>query len=111
MKIVVCGAAGRTGRELVRVALERGHEVTALVHDAQGDLAPADGLHIVYGDVLVRETLAPAMAGADAVLWAVGPGSARRPVCRGRGSPTSRRRCATPACGAWSPSPPPAWAT
>ena len=73
MKIVVCGATGRTGRELVRVALERGHEVTALVHDAHGDLAPAGGLRVAFGDVLVRGTLPPAIEGADAVLWAVGP--------------------------------------
>jgi putative NADH-flavin reductase len=76
VKIVACGATGRTGRELVRVGLERGHEVTALVHDAHAELEPADRLHVVYGDVLVRETLPPAVTGADAVLWAVGPGSA-----------------------------------
>jgi uncharacterized protein YbjT (DUF2867 family) len=75
VRIVVCGATGRTGRELVRVALERGHPVTALVHDAQGGLAPADRLRLVYGDVLVRETLGPAVGGVDAVLWAVGPSS------------------------------------
>ncbi len=75
MRIVVCGATGRTGRELVRVALERGHDVTALVHDARAGLAPDAGLTTVYADVLVRETLRPAIAGADAVLWAVGPSS------------------------------------
>ena len=85
MKVVVCGATGRTGRELVRVALERGHEVTALVHDAHGELAPADRLRIAYGDVLVRATLPPAIEGADAVLWAVGPRSDSTPGLQGPG--------------------------
>lgn len=85
MKVVVCGAAGRTGRELVRVALERGHEVTALVHDAQGELAPSDRLRVLYADVLVRGTLSPAIAGAEAVLWAVGPGSGKAPGLLGPG--------------------------
>ena len=85
MKVVVCGATGRTGRELVRVALERGHRVTALVHDAHGDLAPADRLRVTYGDVLVRGTLPPAIEGADAVLWAVGPGSGKTPGLLGPG--------------------------
>ncbi|MET0208753.1 MAG: NAD(P)H-binding protein [Burkholderiaceae bacterium] len=33
MKLAILGATGRTGRELVRQALERGHHVTALVRD------------------------------------------------------------------------------
>jgi uncharacterized protein YbjT (DUF2867 family) len=85
VKVVVCGATGRTGRELVRVALERGHEVTALVHDARADLAPSDRLRVAFGDVLVRGTLPPAIKGADAVLWAVGPGSAGTPNLQGPG--------------------------
>jgi uncharacterized protein YbjT (DUF2867 family) len=85
VKIVVCGAAGRTGREIVRVALERGHEVTALVRDARGALAPSDRLRVVYGDVLVRGTLPPAIEGAQAVLWSVGSGSVQDESLQGPG--------------------------
>jgi putative NADH-flavin reductase len=85
VKIVVCGATGRTGRELVRVALERGHFVTALAHDVHGDLTPAERLTIAYGDVLVRETLWSVVNGADAVLWAVGPSSGDRSNLLGPG--------------------------
>ena len=75
MRVLVCGATGRTGRELVRVALARGHEVTALLRDAHSDLAPAARLSVAYGDVLARDTLGSAVAGVGAVLWAVGPSS------------------------------------
>lgn len=85
MRVLVCGATGRTGHELVRVALERGHEVTALVRDARSDLAQSDRLRIAYGDVLVRGTLPPAVDGADAVLWAVGSRSAKEPDVQGPG--------------------------
>jgi putative NADH-flavin reductase len=36
MHIAVFGATGRTGRPLLEQALERGHEVVAFVHDAEG---------------------------------------------------------------------------
>jgi uncharacterized protein YbjT (DUF2867 family) len=59
--------------------------VTALVHDAPGDLAPGDRLRIAYGDVLVRATLPPAVDGADAVLWTVGPRSTKEADLQGPG--------------------------
>ncbi|MGW2223143.1 NAD(P)H-binding protein, partial [Nonomuraea sp. NPDC001684] len=34
MRLVIFGATGRTGLELVRQALDLGHEVTAVVRDA-----------------------------------------------------------------------------
>jgi putative NADH-flavin reductase len=34
MRVLVIGATGATGQEMVKQAEERGHAVTALVHDA-----------------------------------------------------------------------------
>lgn len=74
MKIVVFGASGGTGRELVRQAVERGHQVTAFVRnphklpaDAQNTVRP------VVGDALDARAVASAVEGQDAVLSALGP--------------------------------------
>jgi putative NADH-flavin reductase len=64
MKVTVFGAAGRTGRAVVRLAAERGHEVTAFVR------TPVDleGATVVAGDARDAEAVAAAIAGADAVV-------------------------------------------
>lgn len=74
VKLVVFGASGRTGRLVVAGALERGHEVTAFARatEALGDLAPRCA-RVVRGDVVDRVMVAEAMAGQDAVVYAVGP--------------------------------------
>jgi nucleoside-diphosphate-sugar epimerase len=71
MKVLVVGATGRTGRLLVKGALERGHEVTALVRAPErlGDLA--DRVHIVAGDVLDGGVVSDAVDGQEAVLVAL----------------------------------------
>lgn len=72
MRIVIFGASGGTGSELVRQALIRGDlEVTAFVRDA-GSLEPASRLRIVTGDALNDTDVAQAIAGQDAVLSALG---------------------------------------
>lgn len=73
MKLLVLGATGGTGREIVRQALEHAHEVTIL---ARNPRAPAVGekLRILQGDVTGGEALAAAIAGQDAVLSALGRG-------------------------------------
>ena len=79
MRIAVFGAAGRTGREVVRQALARGHEVTAFVRDA-GHLG-VDGdpaLRIVSGDARDRAAVDDALAGADAAISVMSLASAER---------------------------------
>ncbi len=74
MKVLVIGAAGKTGRLVVDRALAAGHSVKALVHDTE-PLAKeplSDGVHIVQGDVHDATTVQAAMAGCDAVLDALG---------------------------------------
>jgi putative NADH-flavin reductase len=67
VRLLVVGAAGRTGRLVVEQAVERGHEVTALAR------RPVPGAHAeVVGDATDPGVVARAVAGQDAVLMAVG---------------------------------------
>ena len=70
MIVTVLGATGRTGRLLVAELVGRGHEVTALVRDPYG--APEE-THLVVGDSRDPRALAAALAGAQAVVSALGP--------------------------------------
>ncbi|PRY00885.1 NAD(P)-dependent oxidoreductase [Allonocardiopsis opalescens] len=88
MRLTVFGATGGTGRRLVDLALAAGHEVTAAVREParlpeRAPAAPAP--HPVRCDVLDREQVAAAVAGADAVLSALGATDGG-PVC-GTGVP------------------------
>ena len=73
MKLAVFGASGRTGREVVRQALEAGHEVVAFVRDPAKLGLEHERLRVVQGDVGDDERVAAAVAGVDAVLSALGP--------------------------------------
>lgn len=72
MRILVVGATGGTGREIVQQALERGHHVTALARDPARVRAVHDRLTVARGDVMDAASLAPALHGAEAVLCALG---------------------------------------
>lgn len=71
MKVVIFGASGGTGRELVVQALEAGHQVTVFVRDPSS--APQrDRVRVVQGDVLQASVVAAAIEGQEAVLSALG---------------------------------------
>src|SRR5436190_147549 len=76
MRLLVFGATGGTGRELVRQGLERGHEVTAYVRRPEA-LSPQDRLRVVGGEV-TRDDLGDAFSGQDAVVSALGRGQKLR---------------------------------
>lgn len=65
MKILVTGATGKVGSRLVPRLIAKGYEVRVLVRDAAK--APA-GTEIIIGDLFDATTLAPAIAGVDAVV-------------------------------------------
>lgn len=71
MRILVLGAGGGTGEELVKQAESRGHQVTALVHHSEAFDA-GTAVQVVEGDVLDPATLEKAVPGQDAVLDALG---------------------------------------
>jgi putative NADH-flavin reductase len=91
LRITIFGATGGTGTCLTEQALAAGHEVTAVVRDparlaVRADpavtvpagpahpLTPAgQRLRIVTADVMDPAAIGPAVAGADAVLSALGP--------------------------------------
>lgn len=78
MKLLVLGATGGTGRQLVARALARGHEVTALVRspDKMG-VTGSERLKVVQGDPLQPTQVTAALSGQDAILSALGPRSGR----------------------------------
>lgn len=78
--LLIVGATGGTGRQLVTQALALGHRVTALARDP-GKLAIVhDRLRIAAGDVLDPPSLRSAMSGCDAVLCALGHKQFLRPT-------------------------------
>lgn len=76
MRILVIGAAGRTGRLVVEQALGHGQDVRAFEHVTGVGLSHPR-LERVRGDVLTFEDVEPAAAGCDAVVFAVGSSGGR----------------------------------
>jgi uncharacterized protein YbjT (DUF2867 family) len=62
--ILVTGATGTVGREVVKQLIEGGHAVRALVRDPS-NAALGDAVEIVQADLARPETLAPAFDGVD----------------------------------------------
>jgi putative NADH-flavin reductase len=78
LRLLILGATGGIGRELVDQALNRQHRVTAFVRNPQKLGPPREGLSVVQGNVLSAEALGNALAGHDAVLSTIGPPGPRR---------------------------------
>ena len=78
MRLLILGATGPTGRNLVDQALGAGHEVTALARNASRLPVAHAHLAVVVGDATDARTLEDAMGGKDAVLSALGAGNSLR---------------------------------
>lgn len=72
MRLLIVGATGGTGRELVQQALERGHEVTAFVRNPARLPIRHERLAVAQGNVLDFPTVEAAVRGQDAALCALG---------------------------------------
>lgn len=79
MRIVVFGASGATGAQLLDQGVAAGHDVTAVARRPDRVAAPA-GVTVVRADATDPGDVDAAVAGADAVLSALGVPLSRRPV-------------------------------
>jgi putative NADH-flavin reductase len=81
MKLLVFGATGGTGRELLTQSLDQGHEVTAFVRNPSrlGNIGHTN-LSTVTGNVLDSAAVKSTMPGHDAVLYAIGAGPKRTTI-------------------------------
>lgn len=80
MKITVIGATRGIGLALTRMALEKGHEVTALLRDPSKMSLTHPKLRITTGDIRHQATIEAALAGQDAVCICIGVPPSRKPL-------------------------------
>jgi putative NADH-flavin reductase len=73
MRLLILGASGGTGRAFIRLARERGHDITAFVRSPQKLEPFADHVTIRRGDPRDVTELRAALPGHDAVVSALGP--------------------------------------
>jgi putative NADH-flavin reductase len=73
MKLLVLGATGGIGLELVRQAVERNHQVTAFVRAPERLKSITGRFGVIQGDPLNSAELARAIEDQDAVLSSFGP--------------------------------------
>ena len=78
MNVLVCGATGATGHELVSQALAQGHRVTAFVRTPATLGALSTRVTVAQGDVADAAAVAHARDGQSAVLSALGAASPLR---------------------------------
>jgi uncharacterized protein len=73
MKIALIGATGFVGSAILKEALYRAHEVTAIVRNSD-TLTPHEKLRPMKGDVYNEDEVVRLVAGHDAVISAFNPG-------------------------------------
>jgi putative NADH-flavin reductase len=71
MKIALYGATGMIGQQIAKEALQRGHDVTAIVRDPARLALANDHLTAVTGDVTDAVSVAQSVAGHDAVVVSI----------------------------------------
>ena len=77
MKIFLLGATGNSGRRILRLALQRAHEVTAFIRDETKLRSLVDrpippNLHVFTGDISKSADIARLMVGHDVAINAAG---------------------------------------
>lgn len=72
MKICVIGATGGTGQHFVKLALDDGHQITALVRDPKRLPVKSPHLLVVTGDVLNSAAVDDALRNCGAVVSMLG---------------------------------------
>jgi len=80
LRILVIGGTRGIGRETVKLALERGHTVTAMARRPERIDLTHPALVTIKGDILDAGALREAVTDQDAIVIAIGMGLTRRPV-------------------------------
>ncbi len=86
MKVLVLGSTGASGRRILERALACGHAATAFARDLGKVAVEHPRLSLAAGDVTVASTVQRAVAGHDAVVWAIGGRDRLRNPRRAAGS-------------------------
>ena len=76
MRVLVLGASGKTGAEVVRQGMAAGHEMTAFVRDPNRLKAGSPQLAVKVGDARNLADLARALEGQEAVISTLGSNKA-----------------------------------
>lgn len=76
MRLAILGATGGIGGHVLTWALDAGYQITALARSPDA-LPQEPGLTVVRGDALDQSAVAEVIAGADAVISALGPRGAK----------------------------------
>jgi len=72
MKIIVFGATGGVGQNVVKQALEKGVEVTAFVRTPSKIEVVHENLNVIQGDAFNKDEVAAAIEGHDVVVSCLG---------------------------------------
>ena len=75
MQILIFGASGKTGHELVKQALAQGHRVTAFVRNPPNLKITNENLKVIQGDAINYQLVEEAVKGHDAVFSTLGAAS------------------------------------
>jgi len=86
MKLIIFGATGGTGRQVVQQALEQGHTVTAFARNPIKLDIQHNNLKILTGDVMNLDSVEKAVQGQDAVVCVLGAGQNMTSKIRSQGT-------------------------
>ena len=86
MKLLIFGATGGTGRQVVKQALDRGHAVTAFTRNPAKLDIQHPHLQVVRGDVTEPNSVERAVEGQDAVVCVLGAGQKLTGTVRSEGT-------------------------
>ncbi|MFY0252523.1 NAD(P)-dependent oxidoreductase [Chitinophaga sp. 30R24] len=86
MQLLIFGATGGTGQQLVAQALQQGHTITAFVRTPVKMTIQHPRLTIIQGDVMDYKSVEKVMPGHDAVLSALGRPASKTGTVRSTGT-------------------------
>jgi len=86
MKLVIFGATGKSGLEIIKQSLTKGDVVTAFVRDPSKLEVEHEYLKIIQGDVFEVASVGQAIQGQEAVVCALGSSELKKTTVRSQGT-------------------------